>query len=218
MNNYDIKLNMRMEVEMLINHHTEYLPTRVEGIDAGSITLSIPMWQGSLIRVYPKQKLSVRTFYHGSYYGFDTTVVERRLQPLPLLVVDYPQRIQRVDQRRKYVRVDARLPVRFHLLSDNNNDFSAYEAYTVNISAGGLLLSTEVPIKKGQELLVQIYLPEAGVTCKAKAVRVYKESDSLAKGRAALKYEDISEQDRDRIAGFVVTMQRELIKKGLLGA
>jgi c-di-GMP-binding flagellar brake protein YcgR len=219
MKSSDIKLNMRLEIGLLIKDQIEYLPARVEGMDAETLALSMPMWRGALIPVHPKQRLAVRIFYHGSYYGFDTAVIRRILKPLPLMAVYRPQVIQAVGQRRRHVRVHAALPVKFRLLSDNNNNFSAYEAQTVDISAGGVLLSTEIPVKPGQELLVQLFLPSSEViTCKAKTVRVFNQTGSLGKGQVALQFEDISEKDRDQIARFVFAMQRELIKKGLLEA
>lgn len=217
MKSSDLKLNMRLEIGIMINQRMEYVPVRVEELSSENLTLSMPMWQGSLIPMRRRDKLAVRMFFRDSYFGFETTVLERRLQPVPVIVVNRPERIQPVGQRRGHVRVEAALTVSFRLLSDNNNDFSAYLAQTINISAGGLLLATDIKLKTGQMLLLDLFLPEAdGVSCKAKTVRVFTEADSPIKGRAGLQYEDISEKDRDKIARFVFSRQRELIKKGLL--
>lgn len=217
MKSSDLKLNMRLEISVMINQRTEYVPVRVEELSPEYLTLSMPMWQGSLIPMRLRDKLAVRILFRDSYFGFKTTVIERRLKPVPVIVVERPQKIQPVEQRRGHVRVEAGLTLSLRLLSDNNNDFSACLAHTINISAGGLLLATDKKLKKGQMVLLDLFLPEAEVvSCKAKTVRVFSEADSPVKGRAGLQYEDISEKDRDKIARFVFSRQRELIKKGLL--
>lgn len=161
----------------------------------------------------------MRIFQHDSYYGFDTTIVDRKLQPVPVLIVHHPQKILALGQLRHHVRISAVLPVRFRQLSGNNNDFSAYDALTINISAGGALLCTDIPVKKGQELWLELFIPQTEViSCRAAIVRVFSEAGSAPRGRVAVQYEDIKEKHRDRIARYIFNKQRELIQKGLLEA
>lgn len=210
---------MRLEVGLKIHQQLEYLPVRVEEISAEYIALSMPMRQGALIPLRPGQRLSTRIFRCGSYYGFDTTIVDRKLQPVPVVIVHRPQKILALGQLRGDVRISAVLPVRFRLLSGNSNNFSPYEAFTINISAGGALLCTDNPLKKGQELWLELFIrPTEVVCCKATIVRVFTEVSSEPQGRVAIQYQDINEKDRDRIACYIFDKQREFIRKGLLEA
>jgi c-di-GMP-binding flagellar brake protein YcgR len=217
MKSSDLRVNMRLEVGISINQRLEYVPVRIEEANEANIVLDMPMWQGSLLTMRRNQLIKVRLLHRDSYFGFETKVLDRRLKPVPVIVVERPSKIYPVEQRRGYVRIEADMEVRFRLLSDNNNDFSAHLAKTINISAGGMLIASDTPLRVGQILLLELYLPDAGViNCKAKTVRVYSEAESLLKGRVGLQYEDIKEKDRDKIARFVFARQRQLIKKGLL--
>ncbi|MGI6435402.1 MAG: flagellar brake protein [Syntrophomonadaceae bacterium] len=217
MNPSDLKPNMRLEAGLLINQRMEYVPVRIEEISAEYMALSMPMWRGTLIPLRCGRRLSLRIFKRDSYYGFDTTVVERKLQPVPLLIVQCPQIILSLGQMREHVRISVVLPVRFRQLSGNNNDFSAYDAFTSNISAGGALLCTDIPLQKGQQLWVELHIPETEVICcQALIVRVFTEAGSIPRGRVGLKYIDIEEKDRDRMARYIFSKQREFIQKGLL--
>lgn len=219
MNPSDLKPNMRLEAGLLINQRIEYLPVRIEEISAEYMALSMPMWRGTLIPLRRGERLSLRTFKHDSYYGFDATVVERKLQSVPLLIVQRPQIILYLGQMREHVRISTVLPVRFRQLSGNSNDFSAYEAFTSNISAGGALLCTDMPLQKGQKLWLELFIPQTEVICcQALIVRVFTAADSIPRGRVGLKYMDIDEKDRDRMARYIFSKQREFIQKGLLEA
>lgn len=216
MNPSDLKLYMRLEAGVLINRILEYLPVRIEGIGSVHLALSVPMWRGALIPLHQGRRLSLRFFHRDGYYGFDTTIVERRAEPVPLLIVQRPRTIISMGQMREHVRVSAVLPVRFRQLSDNNNDFSAYNAFTSNISAGGALLCTDSPLQKGQELWLELYIPPSEmISCRALIVRVFSEAGSVPRGRVGLKYIEMGEKDRDRIAHYIFSKQREFIKKGL---
>lgn len=216
MRSSDLRLNMRLEVGISINQKLEYVPVRIEEVSRGYIALSMPMWQGALLPMHNKQRLQVRFLQKHSYFGFETRIVERRFLPVPVIVVERPLKVYPVEQHRRHVRVEADLEVRFRLLSDNNNDFSAHAAKTINISAGGILMASQTPLKVGQILFLELFLPEEVVNCKAKTVRVFNGTDSLSKVRAGLQYQDIKENDRDKIARYVFARQRLLIKRGLL--
>lgn len=215
----DIKLNMRIDVQLILQDQIEYLPSRIEEITSQYYAISMPMKKGTLIPLRPGQKIRIRIKHRESFFGFDTVIAGRKINPVPLLIITRPQKLIQVEQRRKDVRIPITLPIRFRLLSENNNDFRAYDASTIDISAGGALICSDTRVKVGQDLLVELLLHQKEtVSSKARAVRVFEDSSQTGpRGRIAVQYQDLPEKDRDRISKFIFNKQREFIQKGLIG-
>lgn len=212
----DIKINQKIYIELGNGECREYLPSRIEEINDRLFAIAMPMRKGVLLPLQPKERLHIRFIHKTSCYGFNSIVVGRKRDPIPLLTITRPEKVTSAEQRRKYARVTTTLPLRIYVL-ENDNAVSI-EASTVNISAGGILLATERIVEVGRTMVVELQLPgHDPVVCKAKAVRVYRENfQDGVKGRIALQFEGIEEKIRDRIVKFVMQKQREYIQKGLM--
>ncbi len=212
----DLKINMRLEAAVRINQETEYVPVRIEEIGTGYMAVSMPMWQGLIIPLHSGEQLCLRIFHRYSYYGFETTIVERKVEPVPMLIIKRPEELQSLGQMRENVRIPISLALRFRQLTSNDNDFSPHEAFTSNISAGGALICTDVPLERGVKLWLELSLGKGEfVCCQAVVKRVSILKGSKPSGRVAVKYSDIEENDRERIARFIFSKQREFIKRGI---
>ena len=174
----------------------------------------MPMRKGILLPMRLGQEIKVIIRYKNSTVGFLTKVVGRRREPIPCLIINKPDHIVAINQKREYVRLNVSLPVRFRII-DNENNNMIEEGITIDISAGGVLFSSKGEVKKGQKIEIEITLSlEKTFSCQADAIRIFEKAENNAIW-VAVEYNDISEADRDRIFKFIFEKQREWIKKGI---
>lgn len=214
MNPNNLKINQLVEIELNEGQKTEYLPSRIEEIKEDYLYISMPMRKGALLLMRLGQEIKVIIRYRNNTVGFLTKIVGRRREPIPYLIINKPDRIVPVNQKREYVRLNISLPVRFRIIDDENNN-TIEEGITIDISAGGMLFSTKAEVKNGQKIEMEITLAlENKFFCQAHVIRIFEKEENNAVW-VAVEYDDISEGHRDRIFKFIFEKQREWIKKGI---
>ncbi len=211
----DLKINQLVEIELKEGDASEYLPSRIEEIKEKYLYISMPMRKGALLPMRIGQEIQVMMRHRNSTVGFLTKVVGRRGGSLPYLIITKPERIVPVNQKREYVRLNISLPVRFRVIDEEGSQIQ--EGVTIDISAGGILLSTQAEVKGGQNIEIEIQLtPKNIFSSHAHIIRVF-EKDKKDKNttRVAIEYDGINEAHRDKIFKFIFEKQREWIKKGI---
>lgn len=212
------ELNVNQRIEITVDEEgSEYknLPSRIEGVTDQHLYIAIPMKWGQLLPLRVRQKLIISFNHKGRFFQFDTVIMQRRLKPIPMLVVLKPDSFREI-QRRRWVRVPVSIPIKFGVHNEEENT-PVYEATTVDISGGGVCFLTRNPVAAGQLLDAEIDLPNREpVYCQLKVLRVLETETEGSVIKAFSEYYDISESQRERIIGFVFEKQREWIKKGLI--
>ncbi len=215
----DIKINQLLEIEA--EGEKGRLASRVEEIKDDYLFISMPMKKGALVPLWPGQEINlVFRDKHGSVGGV-SRVVSRRREPLPHLIVTRPQKLVPINQKREFVRLPVSLNVRFKVVKQDSQvkpeePPEIQEGMTIDLSAGGLLLTTKALLEAGQLLELKVELSEnESIYCKASVVRVFPRKHQNEDWKVAIIFEDINERQRDRIFKFIFDKQREWIKKGL---
>ena len=108
------------------------------------------------------------------------------------------------NDNRRYLRIAETLPVRFRF--SDRLDSLWHEAQTVNISEGGMYLRTSNPLPEKKAIRLRFTLPldteEIEVT--ADVIRTEQlESQSETEPGMAVRFTDISEEDRNRIRNYI---------------
>ncbi len=215
----NLKVNQLMEIVIEGDNFREYYPVRIENIDERSIQIGMPMKQGGIVRLQIGQE--IRCIFRSSnsnYYGFSTTITNIIKKPFPMLITDKPSQLSTINQKRAYVRLEVTLPIEYRLINhdDDSEDGSEalYHGHTVNISAGGVLFSTNVRLETQQHIDIKLYLPQYDpFCCKAKVLRVFDKVDFKRENIwVAIQYEEISDAKRDQLFNFIFEKQREFIK------
>lgn len=106
---------------------------------------------------------------------------------------------QGVLQRRRFVRVAIHQPVT--LVPDAGQPV---KGFTVDLSAGGMLLATPAKLDEGLLVDFSVHLAESQPPVEGVGLVVR----TLAKGHVALRFETISARDEERLVKFVVERQR----------
>ena len=105
----------------------------------------------------------------------------------------------RLDQRRQYVRVAARIPG----VVGQGAAGSPLHTYTLDVSAGGLLLAGAGEVEAGAPVTVTVKLPDRDPVEAAAVI-----ARRTAQGHAALEFTDISEADREALIRWIFERQR----------
>lgn len=218
----NIKVNQLVEIEIDSDTPSANLPSRIEEIKDEYIYVSMPIKKAVLFPLRIGQEIKIIIRYQQSLFAFKTNVVGRRREPIPVLIINKPESIQRINQKREYVRLEASLTIRFRILElvkglEGDKESTIYQANTMNISAGGVLFSTRQKLKTSDTIEIELQLPEQEpILCKAKIVRVFAQDRVTSEAKVAVEFDDITESQRDRIFKYIFDKQREWIKKGLV--
>lgn len=210
----EIRLNQLVEIEYQDEDEVEYLSSRVEEIDGDYLHLAVPIRRGQLVPMHIGQKIKVCFTREDNSYAFTTNIIARRREPIPVLIVNKPEKIVKI-QRRAYVRIPASIPINYRLVPQGQ---SFESGMTVDISGGGTLFLSKSKLEPGQILEVEICLPNRPkVVCQAEVKRfIPPETGGANTYKIAVEFKDITENQRDQIFNFIFEKQREWIKKGLL--
>lgn len=213
----DLRINQLIEISVdEESSNYKFLASRIEEVTKDHLHVAVPMKKGELLPLRVRQHLNVNISFKGKSYMFKTIIVNRRLDPFPILVINKPTKFTEI-QRRQWVRVPTKLVLRFREIGSGQN-IEPYIGETLDISGGGLLFITHDPVEAEQLIELEIGLPgRTPLFCKAKIIRVVeKPKKEGGTSKVILEYTEISEGQRDRIVSYIFEKQREWIRKGLL--
>lgn len=217
----DIKVNLLLDMVIENDIFPEYYPVRVEDLQDQYVYMSIPMKKGRLLRFEIGEEVKCVFKNSQKYYGFTGKVEEILLKPIPVLKIQMPASCQVVPQRRNYVRLPVSLPVRFRPVEEraqHPENFAGdyWEGQTVNISAGGILLCTNIQLDYEQKIDIEFDIPgQDNLSCTGHVLRISEgKADKNRSQWVAIQYDNISPADQDKIFKYIFKKERESIQNG----
>ena len=107
------------------------------------------------------------------------------------------------DERRRYARLDIALSVSYAILNGQHHVKETAEAFSSDISAGGLRMMTPHPLENGLKLELEIFVGEESQPIHAHAEVVWqnKISDTSYETGTVIRY--MPDYDKKRFMGFV---------------
>jgi len=151
-----------------------------------------------------------------SILGFETEIIGRVREKIPMLIIHYPGDDQLIRiQRRQFVRIATSIDIAIHPL---DFEFEPIATVTDDISAGGtaILVPKETVLKKG--MFVQAWLVlvmQAGdyhylkMHCRVVRTEPYNEM----RNRVSLQFMDVSNRERQLLLRFCFERQLKNKKK-----
>ncbi|UII54657.1 flagellar brake domain-containing protein [Cytobacillus spongiae] len=154
----------------------------------------------------------------GSAYMFETEVVGRVKQNIPMIILSYPGNDQLFKiQRRQYVRVESPIDVAIHPME---REFQPFTTVTDDISAGGaaVLFPKDTSLNEGQEFMLWMVLPMQNgeyhyLKLRSKMVRSMEYNE--IRNKASIQFLEVSPQERQLLLRFSFDRQLAMKKKGL---
>ncbi|WLR43755.1 PilZ domain-containing protein [Bacillus carboniphilus] len=159
------------------------------------------------------QKLSLTSIWNDQQLvRFETTVVGRRKEKIPMIVIKRPKEDQYVKvQRREFVRVMSKLDLAVHPFV---KDFNPFTSFTHNISAGGLSFenSSDTLFKIDDKIKIWLVLP---FSKELQYLHVKATVKRIENKQINVQFINISEKDQQTLLQYCYFTQVQLRIKGL---
>lgn len=212
---YKKKLLPGLFVELTVfeGEYTGIYRTRVEEVGERLLAVGALFDKGEVIPLREGTKVKLTFWDEVAAYAFEGKIMQRIAVPVPLVVLELPDSINKV-QRRNFVRVPAFFPVTFRSVTRKGLSDS-YEGMMLDLSGGGMRFSTKEQVENKSLLYVQLVLPNGEIQSPVRVCRVEKIEDSK-RYCISVEFYEIPERERDRIIRCVFDIQREMRKKGLV--
>ncbi len=177
-------------------------PSLVQDMKPEGVWLGMPLVSGVTVIPRPGQKLEVAYPGPRGRYAFKTRVRRVSLAEPALIMVEWPQRVEKT-QEREFFRLPISRPLRWR--REGAGDWT--RSVTRDLSAGGALVRGEIPA--GGSLEVEIDLPDRTVPLEADVVR----EDG---GDTAIRFTAIGTDEQDAITAYLFETQRDMRRRGLI--
>ena len=215
MDNKYFKVNKNIQIEVNRGPYQGDYKSKVSEINPDNIKILTPYIKEELVPLRVGAGIVVFFTGNNAAYTFNSQVIDREKEKVPVLVIEPPDEINRI-QRRDYFRLEVQVELQYRLLDEDGKpveeDF--IESVTLDISAGGIRMVVDEYIQ--EDTLIEIYMdiPEIkDIPVYGKVVNHYRNNTAKAVG---IKFTGISTGLRDEIMSWLFDKQRELRQKGLL--
>jgi|GEM_PF-815759 len=156
-------------------------------------------------------------------YEFKAVVYEKLFGRVPLLRLKMISEVNKI-QRRNFYRLKLMRDIEARKLlkaadqeKDQGKKFGEiFNCYLNDISAGGVQISTKEDIQEGDTLEMRIDLNGIELVAYGIIVRRTLTVSPRAPFSYGVKFDKLSESDKNKLSKFVFEEQRKLIKKGLI--
>lgn len=212
-------LPLRLEVS--VGDHVECYATRVEEMHEDALSVLVPM-----VRLRTRS-LPVGTVIHAEYLfrsrrcRFVTEVAAHSADGLHE-ILHLPASIETIE-RREYFRLKTALHPEsvYRLVIDverePGEDCDLDDCTIVDLSEGGVCLSSRAGVSDGERLGIQFQLPRIGViNARLRVLRADEPARGQLNRRVHCMFTDIRLADRDRIARYLMRRQLEMRRRGQL--
>ncbi|HWQ43414.1 MAG TPA: PilZ domain-containing protein [Desulfosporosinus sp.] len=212
---YKNKLSVGLTVGIVVpdGEYKGRYRSNIEEVGEKLLTVGAPFERGNLVPLREGTKLKLTFCDETSAYTFEAEIMQRIAVPLPMLVLELPDSIAKV-QRRNFVRVPAVYPVTFRMVTREGIS-DIYTGTMLDLSGGGMRFLVEEQIDNKSLIYVHLTLPNEDLQTPARVTRVQKIEDSK-RYVVSVEFHDLSERERDRIIRCVFEIQRAIRKKGLV--
>ncbi|MPQ32515.1 hypothetical protein E4V42_13850 [Clostridium estertheticum] len=209
----DFKLNKKLEI--LVDE--KYFNSNVQDVTEDYIAISIPTNSGEYLPLSNGSIIDVIYYEEENIYKFSSSVVGRKFENIPILLLAKPEEIKKI-QRRRYVRVPLIKAAKYINLRDEPKvnlstiDNSKYlKAVLVDLSGGGMRVKVSEEIKDNDFLLVALTVNEEEVLIVGQTKRIMKDAD----GRfiCGLSFEFLDNATREQLIRYIFQLMRNQMKK-----
>lgn len=222
-----ITLHQKVEIKRKEEESLVY-QAAVQDIQPTYFAVGIPMVRRIPLRLKKGEEILVTAYAPDARYTFETKVLGRKKDVIPLYLLAWPLDFRR-EQRRQHIRVKVVLEVFFQVLRPGEEaqlpllqvltSESRKKALSVDLSGGGMQLLVREEIPAGSFLLLDFSLLLKGKEREFHLLgKVHRCTATEVRGArsflAGVSFENITEQEREAIISFVfrkmVTRRRQV--------
>ena len=211
---------MPVEIEVVEGDWPGIYQSRIEAVAGRQITLSAPVQDNVRVPLRPGTSLVARAASAHGQLSWDTRIIERRIEPRPVLFVARPVRLL-VVQRRDFFRARTQIPVLVapapaaDLAGGGDSEAREQSAVLVNLSGGGAAVRSALAAREGTHLRVRLPLFDRGgelILC-GEIVGVDTRRLRWDLERVArVRWVGLSQKDEDRVVRLVRDLEKNRLR------
>ncbi|MBU3180627.1 flagellar brake protein [Clostridium psychrophilum] len=209
----EFKINKKLEI--LINER--YFHSNIQDITSEYMAISVPINSGEYVPLSKGAIIDVIYYGEKSLYKFKATVIGRRFENIPILLISKPVEIKKI-QRRKYVRMPLIKTVKYiNLKSEKKinintiNKNSYLKAMLIDLSGSGMRVKVSQEVKLNDFLLVSLLVNGEDINVIGKSMRIIKDNDG--NWFCGLSLDFIDNATREKIIKYIFQLMRNQMKK-----
>lgn len=221
MDSNNVNFNMNSKCEILIDEDNSVYKSSIQDMGEDYIGIAIPICEGKYAPLKENEQVTVVYYDKDNLYGFNTNVIGRKRDTIPIILLSVPKSIKKIQRRKffrvnllkdvEYLKVDKDLSAStFNKLIKNPKNFT--KALMIDLSGGGIRLKTKEEIKSGDRFIIKISLDNEDVFVIDDCIRVYKDLDSNLYV-SGFTFVNIDAKVQDKIIAYVFRVMREQMKK-----
>ena len=218
------KLGLIINKNIEIIWEKEAYKSIIQDIGEKYFSISIPSKNGNFIPLRQGDIAEVLYYDNLNIFQFDSNVVGRKFDGIPLIMLETPKKYKLV-QRRQFFRVvtlDGLTILNYEKLKDKNNkriktlkplNDKFKKAILIDLSGGGMRVKLEEPMVVGDILHLFLDIQKEEIEIYSKVVRIISsEFKSFTYGICFL---DLTEKEREKIIKYSFDITRRQRAKGL---
>lgn len=201
----------------------EYTSQVVDIREADFMDVLIPIHKNQDVYLKVESIVKIVLPKGDAVYEFKAVVYEKLFGRVPLLRLKIISEVNKI-QRRNFYRLKLMRDIEARRLISEAGQESGqgkklgdmFKCYLNDISAGGVLISTKEDIQEGDTLELRIDLNGIELVAFGIIVRRTLTVSPRAPYSYGVKFDKMSEFDKNKLSKFIFEEQRKLIKKGLI--
>jgi c-di-GMP-binding flagellar brake protein YcgR len=212
---------LTLHLEFTVGERLEATVTQVQEVDAASVTVLVPM-QRLRKRPIPAGQAVGASYVHQRVQFRFVSSVRSHSEDGELEVLDAPRVIRSSERRGAFRLTTALRPsALYRLVVDRDRPIEdgqdALEGMVVDVSEGGVCLSTRFDATIGERFGMQVDLPVVGrITTRLRVAGIEEPLDGRRNRRIHCAFIELGRADRERIARYLMRRQLELRRRGQL--
>ncbi|WP_315114382.1 PilZ domain-containing protein [uncultured Clostridium sp.] len=203
----NIKFSVNSKIEILMDDGI--YKSDIQDISDSYAGISIPVREGVYLPLKKGELINGVYYTHKGVYKFTTVVTGRKIDRIMMVLIDHPKKFVKI-QRRNFVRVSIVSKACCSVI-DTGRDVEFFDGYTLDVSAGGMKLSTYKELYVGNILAVSLLLKDEEIHVKGKVIRVEKENK---KNICGVSFIDVDDKTVEKIIRVLFQIMREHRKNG----
>lgn len=216
------KFEINGKVDILYKGFT--FKSSIQNIVGKFIMIGVPIFEGHYLHFSKGDRIDISYYTERSILKFRAKVLGGGDERIPVLVIERPDRVVRI-QRRNHVRASHIIDIRFAVIGgtpkiekvgdtqEQGIDF--FDAYTLDISAGGLRIVTKKRLNPDDELILILPINDETLTVHGRTVRVDK--DEYKRYICGICFEQMDIKTTEKIVKYIFKVLREQCAKASKG-
>jgi c-di-GMP-binding flagellar brake protein YcgR len=206
-----------LEISLPGHESARLVKSLVMEMDDKGYYLAVPMIDGKKYRMDPGEQMNVMFFRDSGQYSFRAEHVQTQMTGMaPVCRVVRVSAFKKL-QRRSSFRLSCMLKAVIKSVISGISSRAVIqdvEAIVCDISGTGVKAFAHKSFQPGESIECTLYLNPDTITLSAKILRCIKQPDGR-NHELGIHFENITENEQDRIMAFIFRRQRELSQKGL---